>query len=380
MKIAEVRSAVAVVPLRQPIAWSTVSVAEREYLLVWVVGEDGATGFGYGLGSRFANGARFLHNAVQDLLAPVLVGAESWMPAQLWQAMHRRTLLLGRRGAVLRAMSAVDIALWDLNAKTVGQPLFKLLGGHREAVPAYASGGYYGKDKGLADFGAEIERYVARGFRQVKIKVGGAGMQEDEARLRLAREIVGESGEVALDANNAWTSLAAAARAVRRFEAYDPWWLEEPFPPDSIGALAELAGRTSIPLATGELEATRWPFRELIERHAVHVIQADATVCGGITEWMRIAALAAGFDLPVAPHWAPDIHAHLVAAVENGMAVEYFTPDEDIVNFEMLLARRLDVRGGVLALGNQPGHGVVLDPEAVKRFTVLDSSAAPIPC
>jgi len=375
MKIVEIRSAVAVIPLRMPVAWSNVAVTEREYILVWVIADDGQTGFGYGLGSRFAKGAAFLHQAVQDLLAPVLLGQDPFMSTALWQAMYARTLLLGRRGGVLKAISAVDIALWDLKAKAVGQPLYKLLGGHRAAVPVYASGGYYGPDKGLPELAAEIERYRARGFADVKIKVGGATLAVDEARIALARDIVGE-GRVALDANNAWANLAAALPAVRRFEKFEPWWLEEPFPPDAIGAFVDLAPRCAIPLATGELEATRWPFRDLIERRGVHIVQADATVCGGVTEWLRIAHLAAGFDLPMAPHWAPDLHAHLVAAVENGLTVEYFTPDEDIVNFPTLLASHLDISDGLIHLSQAPGHGIDLDAAAVARYTVLDSRAA----
>jgi D-arabinonate dehydratase len=374
MKIAEIRSAVAVIPLRKPVAWSNVAVTEREYILVWVIADNGQSGFGYGLGSRFAKGAAFLHQAVQDLLAPVLLGQDPWMTSALWQAMFSRTLLLGRRGGVLRAISAVDIALWDLKAKAVGQPLYKLLGGHRAAVPVYASGGYYGPDKGLPELAAEIERYRGRGFADVKIKVGGAPLAADEARVAQVRQIVGER-RLALDANNAWPNLAAALPAVRRFERYEPWWLEEPFPPDAIGAFADLAPRCAIPLATGELEATRWPFRDLIERRGVHIVQADATVCGGVTEWLRIAHLAAGFDLPMAPHWAPDVHAHLVAAVENGLTVEYFTPDEDIVNFPTLLASQLDIRDGMIRLADTPGHGIELDPASVARYTVLDSRA-----
>ena len=108
----------------------------------------------------------------------------------------------------------------------------------------------------------------------------------------------------------------------------------------------------------------------------MHIVQADATVCGGVTEWLRIAQLAAGFDLPMAPHWAPDLHAHLVAAVENGLTVEYFTPDEDIVNFPTLLASHLDISDGLIHLSQAPGHGIDLDAAAVARYTVLDSRAA----
>ena len=380
MKIVEIRSAVAVVPLTKPVAWATAAVTEREYLLVWAIGEDGTCGLGYGLGSRYPGGARLFHDIVQDQLAPLTMGTDSWMTEALWASLYQRTLLLGRRGAALRAMSALDIALWDLNAKIAGVPLYRLLGGFRSDVPVYASGGYYSSDDDLKDLETEIAAYLARGFDAVKIKVGGRPLATDTARVRLVREMIGPEGRIALDANNAWSSLIDALRAAERFATYDPWWLEEPFLPDAAANFAELAKRTSIPLATGELESTRWPFRQFLDERSVHILQPDATVCGGVTEWRRIAQMAAGFDVPVAPHWAPDIHSHLVAASPNGLAVEYFTPDRDIVNFDRLVASPLAPIKGALRLSESPGHGLVLDTNAVARHIRWDSGQGrPLP-
>jgi L-alanine-DL-glutamate epimerase-like enolase superfamily enzyme len=179
--------------------------------------------------------------------------------------------------------------------------------------------------------------------------------------------------QLALDANNAWSNLPDALRAVERFQPYDPWWIEEPFLPDAAAAFAELAKRTSIPIATGELEATRWPFRQLLEERSVQILQPDVTVCGGVTEWRRIAQMAAGFDTPVAPHWAPEVHAHLVAASPNGLAIEYFTPDFEIVNFDRLLAEPLNLTGGRCRLSDRPGCSPRLDADAVRRHIRHDS-------
>jgi D-arabinonate dehydratase len=373
MKIVAIRSAVVVVPLTAPVAWATAKITEREYLLVWAIGEDGTFGLGYGLGSRYPGGARLFHDVVQEQLAPLAVGMDSWMTEALWASLYQRTLLLGRRGAGLRAMSALDIALWDLNAKQAGVPLYRLLGGYRSEIPAYASGGYYVSDNDLADIESEISAYLARGFTSVKIKVGGRALAIDTERVRLAREMIGPEGRLALDANNAWTHLIDAQRAAERFAKYDPWWLEEPFLPDAAANFAELAKRTPIPLATGELESTRWPFRQFLDERSVHILQPDATVCGGVTEWRRIAQMAAGFDVPVAPHWAPEIHSHLVAASPNGLAVEYFTPDRDIVNFDRLVANPLALSGGMLRLSETGGHGLALDLDAVARHVRVDS-------
>jgi L-alanine-DL-glutamate epimerase-like enolase superfamily enzyme len=302
------------------------------------------------------------------------------MTEDLWARLYQRTLLLGRRGAVTRALSALDIALWDLNAKQAGVPLYRLLGGYRSEVPAYASGGYYSAGDPLKDIEDEIGAYLKRGFDAVKIKVGGRPLAVDAARVKLVREMIGPEVKLALDANNAWTNVIDAQRAADRFTPYDPWWFEEPFGPDAAASFAELAKRTSLPLATGELEATRWPFRQFLDERSVHILQPDATVCGGVTEWRRIAQMCAGFDVPVAPHWAPEIHSHLVAASPNGLTVEYFTPDRDIVNFDRLLARPLAPEKGRIRLSEEPGYGLMLDNEVVARHLRHDSHAGrPLP-
>lgn len=373
MKIVDVRSAVVVVPLSQPISWATAAVTEREYVLVWAIGEDGTFGIGYGLGSRYPGGAKAIHDIVCEQLAGEAIGTDSWMTEALWDALYRRTLLLGRRGAALRAISALDIALWDLNAKVAGLPLYRLLGGFREEVPAYASGGYYTGDDDLKGLESEIAAYLARGFNAVKIKVGGRPLPVDVERVRLVRQMLGAEGRLALDANNAWATVADALRATERFLPYDPWWIEEPFLPDCIPLFADYSRRTSVAVATGELEATRWPFRQLLDDRSVQVIQADATVCGGVTEWRRIAQMAAGFDVAVAPHWAPHVHAHLVAASPNGLTIEYFTPDLDIVNFDRLVAEPLDLRDGTYRIPDQPGHGLTLNTKSVRRHLRIDS-------
>jgi len=373
MKIVEIRSAVAVVPLTKALSWSTAAVTEREYILVWAIAEDGTFGLGYGLGSRYPGGARIIHDVIQDQLVPLATGADSWMTEDLWSRAYHRTLLLGRRGAALRALSALDIALWDLNAKLAGVPLYRLLGGYRSEVPVYASGGYYSAEDPLEDLESEIAAYLNGGHDSVKIKVGGQPLPIDVERVALVREMIGPHRRLALDANSAWSSLIDAQRAAERFAPYDPWWLEEPFLPDAAASFAELAKRTSIPLATGELEATRWPFRQFLDERSVHIIQADATVCGGVTEWRRIAQMAAGFDVPMAPHWASEIHAHLVAASPNGLAIEYFTPDRDIVNFDRLVANPLRPVAGKLRLSEEPGYGLCLDNDAVKLHLRHDS-------
>jgi L-alanine-DL-glutamate epimerase-like enolase superfamily enzyme len=343
-------------------------VVAREYALVRVRGNDGIEGIGFCYGGSKA--AQLVTMAVTDLLAPLLIGRDCHAVEQHWEVMYSEALLQGRAGAVMRAISILDNALWDRNARAAGLPLYKFLGAHRtDVVPAYASGGYYLEGKTPAMLGEEMARYVAMGFRAVKMKVGGMGEREEEDRIRAAREAIGPDVLLMLDANNAWKDLPTALRFMRLYEAHDPYWIEEPFSPDDIDNHARLAAATPVTVATGEIEAGRWRFKHLLEQGAAAILQADAAVCGGITEWRRIAATAASFGVNMCPHWFHDLHIHLVAAIPNGQFVEYF-PDSEVLNFRQLITHQLEIRGGDLALPQGPGLGFDFDEEAVSAFAV----------
>ena len=173
-----------------------------------------------------------------------------------------------------------------------------------------------------------------------------------------------------LDANNAWADLPTALRYMERFEDYDPYWIEEPFGPDDIENHARLANATTVPVATGEIEAGRWRFLELLRQEGAAILQTDALVCGGISEFRRIAATAAAFGVKVCPHWFHDLHVHLTAAIPNGQFVEFF-PDDQVLNFRRLIDRQLDFKDGELILPEAPGLGFGFDEDTVSR-TIID--------
>jgi L-alanine-DL-glutamate epimerase-like enolase superfamily enzyme len=266
----------------------------------------------------------------------------------------------------------VDIALWDLLGKIANLPLYRLLGGCADEVPAYASGGYYRPGDPLDNIREEMRAYKAMGFTDYKIKVGGAPFTVDVARVQAARESIGVSGRLALDANNAWRWPYDAIRFARAVEPYDIWWLEEPLSPEDVAGHAEIARTLEMPVATGEIHATRWDFRALIEQQAADIIQPDAGVLGGISEWLKIAHTAASFNLPVAPHWHANVHVHLVATVHNAITVEFFVLEQDIYNFERLVTpeTRLQPTDGRLPLPAGPGLGLALDERAIARWKV----------
>ena len=371
MKITDVRSATLAIPISRPTAISTRRLSGREFVLVWIDTDAGVEGLGYTYAGTL--GGRVVQASVDTCLRQILVGQDARYVEALWDRMFRETLLVGRRGAMIRAISAVDIALWDARGKLYGEPLYRLIGAHRDEVPAYASGGYYRPDiDPLAEVAGEMGRYVERGFSDFKIKVGGLSIAEDAERVRVARETIGPRARLALDANNAYNDVPTALRAADAFARYDPWWLEEPTFPDSLPNSAEVARRAPMPIATGEIEATRWGFRDIITSGAAQILQPDAVVLGGVTEWLKVAHLAAAHDLMVAPHWNANLHAHLVAACANGLTVEYFDLAEDIYNFERLVPEesRLVAAGGKIRVPERPGIGVVLDPAAVERYRV----------
>jgi L-alanine-DL-glutamate epimerase-like enolase superfamily enzyme len=276
----------------------------------------------------------------------------------------------------MRAISAIDIALWDLLGKMAGLPLYRLLGGWADTVPAYASGGYYRPGDPLDNIREEMASYKAMGFTDYKMKVGGAPFEVDVARVRAAREAIGSSGRLALDANNAWRWPHEAIRFARAVESDDIWWLEEPLSPEDIAGHAEIARTLEMPVATGEIHATRWDFRDMITQQAADILQPDAGVLGGITEWLKVAHTAASFNLPVAPHWHANLHVHLAAAVHNCITVEYFVLEQDIYNFERLVTpeTRLHPHAGRLPLPQGPGLGIEFDAQAIARWQVAATS------
>ena len=370
MKITDIRTAVARVPVEKPTAIATRQLSAREYILVWIDTDAGQTGVGYTYAGTV--GGASTYEFVREAFHPLLLGQDPRLIERHWAAMYQEVLLAGRRGAALRAISAVDIALWDLLGKIAGLPLYQLLGGWADEVPAYASGGYYRPGDPLDNVRDEILFYKELGFTDFKIKVGGAAFEVDVDRVRTARETIGPVGRLALDANNAWRWPFEAIQFARAVEEYDIWWLEEPLSPDDIAGHAEIARTLEMPVATGEIHATRWDFRDLIAEHGADILQPDAGVLGGIAEYMKVAHAAATFNLPVAPHWHANVHAHLVAAAHNSITVEYFALEQDIYNFERLVTpeTRLKIRDGRIPLPQGAGLGIELDAEAVDRLRV----------
>jgi L-alanine-DL-glutamate epimerase-like enolase superfamily enzyme len=320
---------------------------------------------------------------LREEIAPVLIGRDPRDVTAIWEALYNgprahhalregRTFpTVGRRGITMSAISGVDIACWDLLGQSLGQPVWRLIGGRcRDRVPAYASGGW----APVGGIGKQLMQYVERGHRAVKMRVGlqDRSVDDSAARVREVRETVGREIGLMVDAHGTW-SVREAQRFARKVEDCDLDWLEEPVSPDNIRGQAEVRAATDIPIAAGESEQTRFAFRDLIAAGAVDVCQPDPAIAGGITETLRIAALAAAHGLTVAPHlWGGAVlfaaGLHLCVATPCATTVEFSRGHNPLLNdlseegFEL-------VDGHVLA-PTRPGLGLTLRRDLVREITV----------
>jgi L-alanine-DL-glutamate epimerase-like enolase superfamily enzyme len=330
--------------------------------------DDGSDGIGFCHGGTRSAALSTL--AVRELFAARLIGEDPHRTEGLWQELYQDSLLNGRAGAVMRALSAIDNALWDRNARSVGLPLWRYLGAvDKESTAAYASGGYYGPGDPAAVIRSEMEKFVAAGFKAAKMKIGGAEPSVDLLRVAAARDVLGPDRLLMLDANNAWRDLASALRYLDPMMAYHPYMIEEPFGPEDALNHARLAAALPVAIATGEILGGRFASQDMMARGCVTILQPDACVCGGITEWRRIAASAAAMGVSVAPHSLHHLHIHCAASTPNSLFVEVF-PDNSIVPFPLVLDRPMDMVDGRLKLPQGPGIGVEFNENAVERFAI----------
>lgn len=367
-KLSDITATAVRIPLAEPTGFSTRLVTHRDYVLVQMRADDGSEGFGYAYAGDSAG--RWLADAINELIAPALAGHDCREIIANHDALEREFLLVARGGGFARALSAVDIAGWDLLGRRANLPLRELLGGTTASVEAYASGGYYREGDPERHVIDEINAYRELGFRDYKMKVGGRPLRDDVARVAAARQALGDTGRLALDANNAWPSAAEALRAARAFTDYDIWWFEEPLAPDDVEGHAAVRRSSPIPVATGELLNNRHEFAPMLRADAVDILQPDAGVIGGITDWLRVAGAAATFGVQLAPHWHANLHAQLSAATPHCITVEYFAAATRIYNFEELVAKPLVIEDGRIQLDDEPGIGIRLDPEAVAHYRV----------
>ena len=332
-------------------------------LFVHIKADDGLEGLGIGQNSP---GVR---QVVETELKHLLIDQEALDIERLWDDMFKAVRGYGRKGVALCAISAVDIGLWDLKAKALGLPLYKLLGPYTDSVPIYGSGGRtnFSEDELVT----EMVGYVELGIKRVKMKVGkdfGQSEREDIQRLAAVRKALGDDVAIYVDANNGYHSKQAIYMA-REFEQYQAGWFEEPVLADDIPGLSEVRRAVDIPVASGEHEYTKYGFKELIAGGGADIVQPDVGRVGGVTEWMKVAHMAQAFNLPVAPHAKGLVSIHLCCAIPNLKAVEYL--NDEVEAEKPWYTDYPQPKDGMWSpFSDRPGLGLELDPYAVERWAV----------
>jgi L-alanine-DL-glutamate epimerase-like enolase superfamily enzyme len=376
MRITQVESQLLRLPLDRPInaagkddrgrislATTAEPISRLDHVFLLLVHVDTDAGHrGLGFAYSLQGGGRAMKALADDDLAPLLIGEDPLDHERLTAKVYWRLQSIGRRGLVMHAWSAVDLALWDVKGKAAGLPLYKLLGGARESAPAYvADTGWLWMDP--HDIVEATQPRLAEGMMGVKVRVGGSPEQDAE-RLSEIREALGEDVWLAVDANQRYDYGTALAMGRFFEDEIGADWFEEPISCEDVEGHVRLSERLEVPIAVGETFFGRDEAQRYLERGAVDILQPDVTRLGGLTAWLKVAALAEAHHRPVVPHLMPEVAVHLACGLPGVQAVEYmpwffaaFTEVPALVN-------------GQLAPPKRPGLGLEINPETVEKYAV----------
>ncbi|MER2492768.1 mandelate racemase/muconate lactonizing enzyme family protein [Catenovulum sediminis] len=335
-----------------------------EIVVCRITCNDGIEGVGYTYTG--GKGGRAIYSLVEDEIKPILIGADSARIAKLWEDMTYHLHYVGRGGLVSFAISAVDIALWDIKCKRLNQPLWQVAGGANNSTRCYAGGIdlNFSEEKLLAN----IQGYLDRGFKGVKIKVGKEDYREDVARVAAVRKLIGNDTIFMVDANYSLT-VETAIRFARAIEKYDITWFEEPTIPDDYQGYARIAQSTSIALAMGENLHTVYEFNYAVQQAKLGFLQPDASNIGGITGWMKVAELAYINNLPICTHGMHELHVSLMSSQPHAGYMEVHSFPIDQYTKQPFV---VDANGRAVA-PDVAGTGVEFDPALVGPHLIKQS-------
>ena len=358
-------SGVAVETLQVPVEHSYVAAGRRVdanwHVLARVTTDAGIEGIGYIVSLR-QDLVRVVAEATREL-GEQLIGVHVLEVEASWARLTSVGGWIGPGGLLHIAIAPLDIALWDAMGKTLGQPLYRLLGGYGDRLPAYASDRLW-YSLSPEELAGSASRHVANGFRAVKLRLGKeVNPAAEVSRVRAVQQAVGTDIRILVDATESW-DRARATLTGRRLQEAGIAWLEDPLHHQDVAGLSDLAETLDIPVAGGEHLYDLAAFKTLLQSHAVDILIIDLARVGGITPWRRIAALAQAYQLPVCGHVIPEIHVHLLSAIPNGLMVEY------VPRSAAILREMPALEDGCLVAPRGPGLGVELDEAAVKRCRV----------
>lgn len=359
MKVTAVETQPVTVRLDQPIGSALGEIAKFGCILVTVRTNAGITGENliFTLNDRRTKVLR----QMVDELADVAVGHDAGHIAGFWARAWKDINFLGHKGVPVAGISAIDGALWDALGKAAGLPLYRLLGGAQDRVPAYHSGGLW-LSRSIDELVVEAQGFVDQGFRAMKMRLGLPDPAEDIARVKAVRDAIGPGVRLMADANQGLTE-AQAIRLGRRLEPFDLTWFEEPLPAWDLDGLARVAAALDTPIASGETEYTRYGFRRMLELRSADILMPDLQRVGGVSEFMRVGHMAESHDIAVSSHLFPETSVQVLGALSNAIFLEYMPW------FSSLYNETLEFRDGSAAVPERPGWGFTFNRDYIAHLS-----------
>ena len=361
MKITHVSTRVLSTPADNPLVVGLPAPTDTREFVTLELGTDQGL---VGLGLTFFGGALTpALKAAVDGLAQLTIGQDPTRVETIAATLRRAAGSAGPGGVFTLALSAIDLACWDLRGKALGRSVHALLGGLRDRVPTYASGALMRAHP--VDYLAKAgPRLRDMGFRQMKMQCGSEPtVAASVERVRVMREAIGPDVDLMCDINQLW-SVPHAVEVGRRLEPYHLFWLEDPVAHDDYAGLAHVADALTTPIAAGEYHYGIVPFRHLLTGRSVDIVMIDVLRVGGITQWMKVAGMAEAFNMPVVSHLVPEIHVHVIGAIPNGLTVEYMPWSL------RLFEETPKLENGLLVVPDRPGLGLAFDAAALARYRV----------
>ncbi len=360
MKVERIDTTLVDVPLRAPIGTAIHAIESVGCVLVEVVTGDGVVGQSL-IFTINGNRLRAFDEMVNGL-AHLATGRQVDETTAVWDAIWHAINPTGHKGVTISALSAIDVALWDAHARSLGQPLHRLFGAARTTVDTYASSGLW-LNASIDELVVEATSFVEQGFHAVKLRIGSDAAETDVERVRAVRAAVGDDVALLVDANQKFTPKQAI-RLGRRLEEFDLTWIEEPVAAGDLVGHADVRAALDTPIASGETEYTRFGMQAMLDARAADVLMPDLQRIGGYTEFRRAAAAADARHVPVSSHFFTEHSLAMAGSLSNCISVEH------VDWFASLFRERPELCDGQLVIPERPGHGFTFDPDAVDRFRV----------
>lgn len=348
------------IPLEQPLITAAFPIPAIDTAFMQITTRGGLQGIAW----SFAFGQQRVASMVKmmEALGELVVGQDALDTEAIWGRLSNAVGFIGKRGVAAAAMSAIDTSCWDIKGKAAGLPVYKLLGGYRNQVEAYASQGLW-LDRSRDDLAREAADYISQGFKAVKMRAGMADANEDIARIRCVREAIGPENKLMVDANQAW-DLKTTLRMARQLEELDLFWLEEPMPYGQVADYAHATAQMSIPMCTGESNYLKDELLDLIVNRAADYIMPDLMRMAGVTEWMKVAHVCEAHQMKMTPHLFMEHSAHLAAACPNVVWQEYQPW------WQPIMETPIEMQDGNIQLSDSPGFGIEVSAKALAEFKV----------